>query len=302
MYASKFVACIKHGGKVLREQGENVFVPFGAEYQISLKNLNSVKALVKVWVDGTDATDGTTGLIVEPNQTVDLERFIRAGNMSSGNRFKFIERTEAIENGPRGIKAEDGLIRISVKFAQQPVKIEPYQNSPFRGYQRQIGDSWPTVTPYVPPQPMWTTVTSTTTKYPDFECLKKDIEMGKIGAAGSLGAAAEYLNASASASASSADAFGKVFGEVFAQSCSAQPAPGITVPGSISSQQFVQVSDFPLDGQEHILVFKLVGKVGEKPVEKPVTVKTQPVCTSCGTKNKATSKFCRECGTALTLV
>lgn len=289
MYASKFVACIKHGGKVLREQDENVFVPFGAEYQISLKNLNSVRALVKVWVDGVDATDGTTGLIVNPNQTIDLERFIRAGNMSTGNRFKFIERTAAIENGPRGIKAEDGLIRISVKFAQQPAKIEPIQYSPFRGTDRRIiGDTWPTTSPYVSPQPMWGAGSMSSTAE-NFDAIKSEIKSAGLSAGGSL-----------SAQSYSANPMSKTL--VMHDTAVAKTTAGITVPGSISTQGFVEVPDFPLDGQEHIMVFKLMGKVGEKAVQKPVTVKTQPVCTTCGTKNKGTAKFCRECGTALTLV
>jgi len=38
-----------------------------------------------------------------------------------------------------------------------------------------------------------------------------------------------------------------------------------------------------------------------KPVLQPVNVKMKPKCTSCGKQNKATNKFCSECGTSLEL-
>ena len=109
MYTNRFVCSVKVNGKILREQSSLVTLPFGSEYTILLKNLNSRRAMVKVSVDGQDATEGTR-LIIAPNATLELERFIKNGNFSRGNRFKFIERTAGIE-AHRGIKADDGLIR-----------------------------------------------------------------------------------------------------------------------------------------------------------------------------------------------
>ena len=75
---------------------------------------------------------------------------------------------------------------------------------------------------------------------------------------------------------------------------------GITVPGSKSTQKFQQVTMGALDPTIHNIVLKLVGDLGHnKPVTKPVTVKAKPKCTTCGKQNKATAKFCSECGTAL---
>ncbi len=48
MHNEKFVACIKVAGKVLKEQKDKVFIPFGSEYSIYLRNLNTVRALVRV--------------------------------------------------------------------------------------------------------------------------------------------------------------------------------------------------------------------------------------------------------------
>ena len=113
MYSNNFAAAIKVNGKILREFGDTVYLPFGSEYEIRLKNINNTRTKVTIEIDGENVTGG--GLILNPSETVDLERFIRNGNLSEGNRFKFIERTNKIENH-RGIKLEDGLITIRYEF------------------------------------------------------------------------------------------------------------------------------------------------------------------------------------------
>jgi len=114
MYSNKLAIALKSAGKVLREFDDQVYVPFGSEYSILVKNLNSVRALVSVSVDGEDAGDGTQ-FVIHGNSEIELERFIKNGNFKKGNRFKFIERTDAVEDH-RGIGIEDGLIRVEFQF------------------------------------------------------------------------------------------------------------------------------------------------------------------------------------------
>jgi rRNA maturation endonuclease Nob1 len=71
---------------------------------------------------------------------------------------------------------------------------------------------------------------------------------------------------------------------------------GITVPGSKSEQKFSTTYVGALESTKHSMVFKLLG--GEY-IKQAVTVKHKPKCVTCGKQNKATSKFCQECGTAL---
>ena len=113
MYNNKLVASVKVGGKIMREDGETVYLPFGSEYSLLLKNLNTRKALVKVEIDGEDVTGG--GLIISPNQTVDFERYILDNNLDTGPKFRFIEKTEGISQH-RGDKIEDGLVRVVYQF------------------------------------------------------------------------------------------------------------------------------------------------------------------------------------------
>lgn len=272
MYQEKLVCAIKHNGRVLREQGDTVLIPFGSEYSLFFKNLNSVRALVRVEVDGLDATKGTS-LIVPANGSIDLERFLEAGQMDKGHKFKFIERTQKIEDGPRGIKAEDGLIRIEFEFEQQPAKVE------YETIKRTYVDDYWRRYPRNPLFP-YEVLCSTTT----FGSTSGEVKTSALRSVKGLAANASAQNASVqNASAPLNDV-------------------GITVPGAISEQKFEVGTWFPTDGQKHVMVLRLLGQVGEKKVEKPVTVKTKTECPTCGTKNKFGTKFCRECGRSLTLL
>lgn len=260
------VACLKANGKVLREFKDTVYVPFGSEYSILIKNLNSVRAIVDITIDGTDAVPG--GLVVNSNEEIDLERFVK--DMSQGNKFKFIERTSQIEDGPRGIKAEDGLIRISFKY-EVPRQVF-YNNTIMRG--QIFGNN----------SGQWPSASGSTggMVYDSFtnisQCnasVTNDINLKKMFTANQVSASSAQLSATA------------------------QSDVGITVPGSLSSQKFTTVSSFQTETEEHVMVLRLAGDLGQNKVTKPVTVKAKPKCVTCGKQNKATAKFCTECGTAL---
>ena len=238
MFNQKLVASVKSQGKILREFGETVYLPFATEFSILLKNLNTVRALVNIYIDGSAVIDG--GLVLLPGQEVDLERWVKNGNLSEGNRFKFIERTDAVESH-RGIKAEDGIVRIEYKFE----RIVPT---------------------------MWN------------------------GSAGNI----LYRK-----SANYGAAVNTVLASTTEVNCSVPIAneAGITVPGSISEQKFSTAAWFQTEPQAHSIVFRLLGETSEnKALREPVTVKTQLECVTCGKKNKASSKFCSECGTSLQIV
>lgn len=90
--------------------------------------MHSTRAKVKVFVDGTDATDGVELIIndVTSENSLELTRFIVNCNLTTGNRFKFIEKTSQIEDHC-DIRAEDGLIRIEWEYEKvvQVISIFP---------------------------------------------------------------------------------------------------------------------------------------------------------------------------------
>ena len=265
MYANKMAAAIKVNGRVLREHKDTVLIPFGSEYSILIKNLNTKRAIFNIFIDGDNIVPG--GLVLNAGQEVDLERAIRNNNLNEGNKFKFIERTSDIEEH-RGIKLEDGLIRVEYQFEKEYPK--PIYNPPYV-----LGQPYWEHTPL---RTWYTTSNSSGHQHPGVACSSMSLDSMMVGSA---------MNASASM-----------------QSFNAVPQndAGITVPGSKSEQKFKTVSNFALDPEKHSMIIKLLGETEDnKPVVAPVTVHTKVQCTTCNRKNKATAKFCSACGTSLTI-
>ena len=257
MYNQKLVASIKSKGKVLREFKDTVYIPFASEYSILLKNLNTVRAVVNVFIDGENVVPG--GLVIDPGRTVDLERWIKNGNLSEGNRFKFIERTGAIEDGPRGIKLEDGLIRVEYQFeiprpiiniSQTPWNTPVYGSGVMRGLSGSTGD--------------W---------------------------AGPTGS----VTCSATLNSVSTDSFNITASGASFQNETGITVPGSK---STQSFQTVTVGALD-PTIHNIVLKLVGDLGNNKPVVKPVTVTHKPKCVTCGKQNRAHAKFCVECGTAL---
>ncbi len=257
MYNQKLVASIKANGKVLREFKDTVYIPFASEYSILLKNLNTVRAVVNVFIDGENVVPG--GLVIDPGRTVDLERWIKNGNLSEGNKFKFIERTQAIEDGPRGIKLEDGLIRVEYQFEiPRPVinisntqwNTPVYGSGVMRGLNGNAGDvAWPA---------------------------------GSVTCSATLNSVSpQAFNVQASGAS-----FKNETGITVPGSKSTQTFQTVTV-GALETQV------------HNIVLKLVGDLGDNKPVDKPVTVKHKPKCVTCGKQNRAHAKFCVECGTAL---
>lgn len=121
MFSENLVAAIKVNGEFVREIGNNVYLPFGTEYSIFIKNLNTKNAVVKIFIDGDCVTDGD--IIVYKNSTAEIKGFIK--DLKIKNKFKFIKKTEKISNY-RGNKIEDGLIRIEYKFEKEELPVIYY--------------------------------------------------------------------------------------------------------------------------------------------------------------------------------
>jgi len=271
MYNSKLVASIKANGKVLREFKDTVYIPFGSEYSILLKNLNTVRALINIYIDGDNVVPG--GLVLNAGQEVDLQRAIRNGNLSEGNRFKFIERTSNIEDH-RGIKLEDGLIRVEYQFEKV--------------YPKQPNLTW-TQTPAQPYNgyPTWT--------------VNNSVLRGSA-----ADATPSYMHGTVTCSDMSYAATNMAVGATLSASAATslntapQSETGITVPGSKSDQKFVTASWFATETEKHNIILKLLGETEDnKAIREPITVKHKQKCNTCGHTNKATAKYCGECGTAL---
>jgi len=300
MYKNKLAVAIKHNGKILRENKDLVMLPFGSEFSVLVKNLNSKRVKFTLSIDGTNVLDDTE-IIVNANSEIEVKRFIRNGNMDEGNAFKFIERTSAIEDGPRGIKVDDGVVRVEFWFEQDKPEIKINDIYYEKHHYRDVYQ-----------QPYFLNGITRSSWSPS---------IGSVGIAGSLGDYAGTASASIAkgavlnqvsqtkASFSATGASGQSLSDVPTQPVKSKKHTsipvndiGITVPGSKVEQKFTTVYGFKSEVNSDIVILRLVGVVGEAVVTKPITVAHKPECSTCGKLNKANSKFCTECGTALTLI
>lgn len=274
MYANKLAVALKINNRILREVKDTVYVPFGSEYSILLKNLNTKRSILNIFVDGTNVVPG--GLVLNAGQEINLERSIVNGNLNKGNKFKFIERTGQIE-AHRGVKLEDGLIRVEFQYEQTyqtPIYYPTiFREDPWNDYGRRWMETG--------------TLRSSGATYTSNIAAINAVGQNSITASAAVAkGAAESVTHSIDS-----DATLQSFNDA-----------GITVPGGLSEQKFSTVSSFALEAEKHSMILRLLGETpNNKPVTKPVTVKQRTKCSTCGTQNKAHAKFCSKCGSSLVL-
>ena len=280
-YKDNFVVEVKCNGKILRVKDDAVYLPFGSEYTLYLKNLNSQRASVNVSIDGEDVLDNHS-LILDSNSSAELQGFLR-GNVAR-NRFRFIHKTKQIADH-RGDKAEDGLIRIEFAF-EKPLP-EPQIKKTIQEVHHHYHSSPFTYT-YYGSNADW--------KYNDG---------GSSGHAGSPCSNVMYTNSCGDLGARgiesnvTMDSLGVSSDQVAAQAVP-NADEGITVKGSEVHQEF-RYSSIGMLEEPKVIVIQLKGLTSEtnKPIQEAVTVSTKLECPTCGTKSGSSAKYCANCGTFL---
>lgn len=277
VYKQKLVAVVKVDGKILREVGDCVYLPFGSEYSILLKNLESRNALVKISIDGRNVTDG--GLIIKSNSSVDLERYID-NNMNRGNRFKFIQKTEKIVDH-RGDRIDDGMIRVEYQF--EKMKSEEIDINEHHHHIHHDHYPW---RPYYPFSPI---------VYYGGQVVNSGSEIIGTGMISSeVGSLKGSISSSNCALLNSGEC---IVNDTQAKNLNLNKDEGITVKGSESNQSFNYAHISFLEENKHVIIIRLKGQVGKQaPVAKPLLVREKIQCPTCGTRNER-ANFCKQCGT-----
>lgn len=270
VYKEDFVAVIKNKGKILRENNGIIKLPFGSEYEVLMKNKNSVRALVNVEVDGKDALDGNA-LIVDANEEFSLKGFMKGTHVK--NRFRFIKKTKQVSNH-RGDRLDDGIVRVEFQFEKH--KAQPIM--PSWDYDKLTDDSTASPNSFVGD--------NTTSRLCYFS--DTNVDLASYGDSGF--SSFTYTNSFMSNVVDNT-----IIG------CSAPLADeGITVKGSEVNQDFVIGYIGELETRSHVINIKLQGyKQSGKVVQLPITTKTRLVCPTCGKKSKSSAKFCSRCSTFL---
>lgn len=289
VFNQNLVAVIKNKGQILREtrsDNDTVYIPFGSEYSILLKNLNTVKALVNVEVDGREAI---SELIVHPNSDVELERFFE-DDMNKGHKFKFVEKTENIRNY-RGDKIEDGIIRITYRFENKTYinKIDPCP--------------WKTLHPWTPWRiddyyERWSFPGGTR----HYKYYVNDIGYEVFDSSNDGNTrSATFTNTNSDISCYGLDNTKMWSQEINNNNRLNQiNDDGITVEGNYSNQSFVRGNIGMLEPHTYCINIQLKGYFPNKgEVKTPLTTKIKIQCEYCGKRNFGKNKFCSECGSCL---
>jgi hypothetical protein len=265
MFRNNFCVALKSGEKFFRENGERIELPFGTEYSVYLKNLNSRRAVVKVSIDGNDVLDNSS-LVIQPGSVLELEGFI-TGNFAK-NRFKFIERNKEIEEY-RGIKPEDGIVSVEFDFEKEKPLTKEITYVPHYPY--------PYSDPYWYP---WWTYTIKTSPY-DYSITWSD----------TLGNGTFTSSRGTSCGNHTSNSTMYMNADVHQE--------GITVEGNDVSQRFYGTYIGEMENRPTVISFKLYGFNKKITDQKIVYTKDKKFCKTCGRENKYKNKFCYCCGTRL---
>jgi hypothetical protein len=306
MFKENLICSLKVDGKILREDEEgNVYIPFGSEFSLYFKNQESRDVSVKVEIDGTDVLDGDE-LCIRANSILNLERFIKNGDMTQGRRFRFIKKTEEISDF-RGDKVDDGFIRVEYTFEKKKPEItHSYHHEhvyckciqPCRCRSRRRRDIYPSgifrddrvrENLNYSMDSITLGASSAQAKGVTRGAIPKSINMATSASVGDV-----YSGSSADGGATcqSFDSF---------DSAEIQSDEGITVAGSKSDQTFQNVTMGELEANSHTMILHLKGesKKKAKMITKPILVKTKIQCSSCGQKWSSINEYCGRCGTSL---
>ncbi len=267
VYKESFIAVLKCNDKILREQGEYVNLPFGSEYSLLLKNMESRKAQVKIHIDGRDVGGP---FVIDPNDNLEIERFVE--RMDKGNRFKFIQKSQEISDH-RGDKIDDGFIRIEFQYEEQPEVI---------------------IKKYIVEEP--TTIWRSTPYYTTYN--NDNVIRGSSATKGINSNPVEMTNCTFSCQVDKADVD---FSDANSESWEVQGDEGITVNGSESNQSFQYATVGTLESASHTIILRLRGVHPKTKVKisKPITTKTKITCSTCGKRSLSNVKFCSNCGTSI---
>jgi len=291
-YKDNFVAEVKCNGKILRIIDGAVHLPYGSEYTLLLKNLNSRKASVSVHIDGQDVMDYSS-LILDPNSSAELEGFL-SGTIAK-NRFKFIHKTKQIQEH-RGDKIDDGLIRVEFAFEKPAPEVikktiinehhdyyhDHYHHYP-RPYYHWNYDNW-----FSGDSQVKYTSSNVDDQTP-FTNSGGDTLNGVASSNYVKGINEQSIN------------INMVQHDSLGIESLGQPLDdeGITVKGSECHQSFRYGIIGELE-QAQVITIQLKGIRGSgAQIQQPVTVRTKLQCPTCGIKSKSSFKYCPSCGTYL---
>lgn len=280
VYAKNFVVALKSDGKIIRDSNGYIELPFGSEYSILLKNLNSRKALVDISIDGKDVLDGSR-IVVESNETTELKGFKKDSKVE--NSFKFIQKTKEISKH-RGDRIDDGIIRVEVTYEAEQIELPSIVRKPTYWDWPWNSQDW-----FSSPD-IYVNGVST---YYTSDGVVSDQNCTYF--SNYTNSTSNNMDANTHRCCSDSSDTCETSKE-----CTVSQTDGITVKGSKTHQKFYKTNVNILEKQSTVIVLRLVGRTEDNvKIKEPTFIKTKLECETCGRKSVSTAKFCSNCGTKL---
>jgi len=291
VYNQKFVAVVKCNGKVLRERDDVVSLPFGSEYSLLFKNLDSRRVNVDASIDGRDVFYGHS-LIINPNEEVEIKGFLTGSSVR--NRFKFIQKTEKIQEY-RGDKIDDGIIRIEFAYEKVYKKktIIHEEHHHHHHHSDYFYHYYPPVMTRESLIDHWNSNDGTSAS-PSVTFTSYSSNSGEPRATSNV-----TMDSLGDIGHNVKSAIRGISDNVAMYSSVPTQEEGITVEGSRVSQDFSYGQIGELEASE-VIVLRMVGiSSNGETISAPLTTKKKLICKTCGTSSKSNARFCSECGTSL---
>ena len=129
MYRESYVLSVLLDGKILPEENGAVLLPFGAEYKLRLRNKSRVRSVADVHINGDPAV---TGIVVDANDSIDLERFVDGYSLNGGPRFKLAKLSDSGVSQPGD--SQNGLVEVRYYAEVQPPEVKTVEHHTYHDH------------------------------------------------------------------------------------------------------------------------------------------------------------------------
>jgi len=282
MYSNGFAFAIKCCGRPLsefiHEGGNAVYLPFGSDFELFLKNKHSKRAVVEMLVNGSKVYENGD-LIIPGKSQITIEAF-----QPSQKRLRF-DREGCIGDYSPGDR-DNGLVEISFRLEEHMPFYTTTNRWDWFPPQEIHHHQWHEKYDYYYP----TIFTGNDTSY---HCFSSNLS-GEHVSQPQVKGRGMSIGGSCKISTTAAPSF-------------TSPAPsidlekGVVVEGSHSNQSTEEVSVGPLCSSSTTFRIRLLGNKEGETIKKAVTTKDTRYkhCSSCGERHKKIDNFCSDCGNKL---
>lgn len=291
MYNQGYALSIKSGGEFLREKNVNgerqAYLQFDSEYSIFIKNKTNFKSSVKVKLDGKFVHPKENSFVINPNSSLDLERFVIDGDLKSGERFKFVN---VHGSGETPGEAENGLVEVIIQQEKKSSILKELRRmykdrssnwnvskkanklsdkEIYGAFESESGNKDLAVTELL-------------SKYREYPSMSPQIQFSD-GTGGLLRNCCDTTSVYSCSVSNSSHTSGGIELDSFKCDFNDDSQEGVTIGGSQSNQRFNVVEDFAVSSEEITLRIRL------KPTK--ISGKSKGICPGCDGRKVQTDKY-----------